>query len=193
MMAPPVTWSVRALGWARRRLLRGRGRVCLPRSRSSPSPWVGRDGDRRLRPRSSPSPGSGEAEFVVFRGRGRVRALGRARRSSSSSGAEPESEPWVRRGGVRRLPGPSPSPSPRSGEAEFVVFWGRARVQALGRARRSFLWRLRPGLAAVSLTLSSGTTVGVMRAALSSCQTGQWSGEVTAVTSAQSTEGRVSG
>jgi hypothetical protein len=87
------TWSVRALGRARRRLLRGRGRVCLLRSRSSPSPWVGRDGDRRLRPRSSPSPGSGEAEFVVFRGRGRVRALGRARRSSSSSGAEAESEP----------------------------------------------------------------------------------------------------
>jgi hypothetical protein len=119
MMAPPVTWSVRALGRARQRLLRGRGRVCLPRSRSSPSPWVGRDGDRRLRPRSSPSPGvgrggvrrlpgpspspspgSGEAEFVVFRGRARVRALGRARRSSSSSRAEPESEPRVGRGGA---------------------------------------------------------------------------------------------
>jgi hypothetical protein len=121
MIAPPVTWSVRALGWARRRLLRGRGRVCLPRSGSSPSPWVGRDGDHRLRPRSSLSPGSGEAEFVIFRGRGRVRALGRARRSSSSSGAEPKSEPWVRRGGVRRLPGPSPSPSPGSGEAEFPM------------------------------------------------------------------------
>jgi hypothetical protein len=120
-MAPPVTWSVRALGWARRRLLRGRGRVCLPRSRSSPSPWVGRDRDRRLRPRSSPSPGSGKAEFVVFRGRARVRALGRARRSSSSSGVEPESEPWVGRGGVRRLPGPSLSPSPGSGEAEFLM------------------------------------------------------------------------
>jgi hypothetical protein len=99
-MAPPVTWSVRALGRARRRLLRGQGRVCLPRSRLSPSPWVGQDGDRRLRPRPSPSPGSGEAEFVVFRGRARVRALGRARRSSSSSEAEPESEPWVGRGGA---------------------------------------------------------------------------------------------
>jgi hypothetical protein len=120
-MALPVTWSVRALGRARRRLLRGRGRVCLSRSRSSPSPWVGRDGDRRLRPRSSPSPGSGEAEFVVFRGRGRVRALGRARRSSSSSGTEPESEPWVGRGGVRHLPGPSLSPSPGSGEAELPM------------------------------------------------------------------------
>jgi hypothetical protein len=76
MMAPHVTWSVRALGRARRRLLRGQGRVCLPRSRSSPSPrsgeaetivW-GRDRVRAL--------GSGEAEFVVFRGRARVRALG---------------------------------------------------------------------------------------------------------------------
>jgi hypothetical protein len=119
MMAPPVTWSVRALGRARRRLLQGRGRVCLPRSRSSPSPWVGRDGGRRLRPRPSPSPGvgrggvrhlpglspspspgSGEAEFVVFRDQARVRALGRARRSPSSSGIKPESEPWVGRGGV---------------------------------------------------------------------------------------------
>jgi hypothetical protein len=114
MMAPPVTWSVRALGRARRRLLRGRGRVCLPWSRSSPSP------------------GSGEAETVVFRGRGRVRAPGRARRRPSSSGAEAESEPWVGRGGVRRLPGLSPSPSPGSGEAEFIVFRGRARVRALG-------------------------------------------------------------
>jgi hypothetical protein len=49
---------------------------------------------------------------------------GRAKRSSSSSGAEPESEPWVGRSGVRRLPGLSPSPSPGSGGAEFVVFWG---------------------------------------------------------------------
>jgi hypothetical protein len=47
---------------------------------------------------------------------------GRAKRSSSSSGAEPESEPWVGRSGVRRLPGLSPSPSPRSGGAEFAVF-----------------------------------------------------------------------
>jgi hypothetical protein len=62
-----------------------------------------------------------------------------------------------------------------------------------GRAVRSFLWRLRPDLAAVSLTLSSGTTVGAVQAALSSCQAGQWSDEVTAVTSALSTEGRASG
>jgi hypothetical protein len=58
---------------------------------------------------------------------------------------------------------------------------------------RSFLWRLRPDMAAVSLTLSSGTTIGAAQAALSSCQAGQWSGEVTAVTSALSTEVRASG
>jgi hypothetical protein len=102
------TWLVCALGWAMWRLLRGRGRgrVRLPWSRSSPSPWVGRGGDRQLRPglspspgvrRSgvrrlpglspSPSPGSGGAEFTVFRGLARVRALGRAERSSPSSGA----------------------------------------------------------------------------------------------------------
>jgi hypothetical protein len=62
-----------------------------------------------------------------------------------------------------------------------------------GRAMRSFLWRLRLDLAVVSLTLSSGTAVGAAQAALSPCQAGQWSGEVTAVTSALSTEGRVSG
>jgi hypothetical protein len=96
-MAPPMAWSVRALGWARRRLLRGRGRVCLPRSRSSPSPWVGRGGDRRLRPELSPSPGIG---------RGGVRRLPGPRLSPS---------PGVGRGGVRRLPGPRPSPSPGVG------------------------------------------------------------------------------
>jgi hypothetical protein len=48
-------------------------------------------------------------------------------------------------------------------------------------------------LAAVSLTLSSGTAVGAAQAALSSCQAGQWSGEVTTVTSALSTEGHASG
>jgi hypothetical protein len=85
-------------------------------------PWVGRSGVRRLQGLSpSPSPGSGGAEFAVFRGLARVRALGRAERSSSSSGAEPESEPWVGRSGVRRLPGLSPSPSLGSGKAEFPM------------------------------------------------------------------------
>jgi hypothetical protein len=49
---------------------------------------------------------------------------GRAEQSSSSSGAEPESEPWVGRSGVHRLPGLSPSPSPGSGGAKFAVFRG---------------------------------------------------------------------
>jgi hypothetical protein len=100
---------------------------------------------------------------------------GRAKRSSSSSGAEPESEPWGRAKRSSSSSGAEPESEP----------WGRA--------KRSFLWRLRPDLAAVSLTLSSGTAVGAAQAALSSCQAGQWSGEVTAVTSALSTEGRASG
>jgi hypothetical protein len=73
---------------------------------------------------------------------------GRAKRCSSSSGAEPKSEPWVGRSGVRRLPGLSPSLSPGSGGAEFAVFRGLARVRALGRAERSSLWCLRAGLTA---------------------------------------------
>jgi hypothetical protein len=114
MMAPPVTWSVRALGRARQRLLRGRGRVCLPRSRSSPSLGSGEAetvvwGRGRVR-----ALGSGEAEFVVFWGRARVRALGLG-----------EAEFVVFRGRARVR-------SLGSGEAEFVVFRGRARVRALG-------------------------------------------------------------
>jgi hypothetical protein len=96
-------------------------------------------------------------------------------RSSLSSEAEVESEPLGR---ARRRP---------SAEA-------RAESEPWGRARRSFLWRSRPDLAAsVSLTLPSGAAVGVAQAALSFCQAGQWSGEVTAVTSALLTEGRASG
>jgi hypothetical protein len=67
---------------------------------------------------------------------------GRAKRSSSSSGAEPESEPW----------GQAKRSSSSSGAEPESEPWGLA--------MRSFLWRLRPDLAAVSLTLSSGTTVG---------------------------------
>jgi hypothetical protein len=62
---------------------------------------------------------------------------GRVERSSPSSGAEPKSEPWVGRSGVRHLPGLSPSPSPGSGGAEFAVFRELARVRALGRTERS--------------------------------------------------------
>jgi hypothetical protein len=95
--------------------------------------------------------GSGEAEFVVFWGLARVRALGRAERSSSSSGAEPESEPWVWRSGVRRLPGLSPSPSPGSGGAEFAVFRDLARVRALGRAELPMAPLVGPDCLSVSL------------------------------------------
>jgi hypothetical protein len=115
-------------------------------------------------------------------------------RSSSSSGAEPESEPW---GWVERS-------SSSSGVEPESEPWGRAKrsssssraepeSEPWGRAMQSFLWCLRPDLAAVSLALSSGTAVGAAQTALSSYQAGQWSGEVTAVTSALSTEGRVSG
>jgi hypothetical protein len=64
-----------------------------------------------------------------------------------------------------------------------------------GRARRSFLWRLRLDSAAVSLTLAGGTAVGAGQAWLFSCQVSQWGGggEVTAVTSALPTEERASG
>jgi hypothetical protein len=130
-MAPPVTWSVRALGWARRRLLRGRGRVCLPRSRSSPSPWVGRGGDRQLRPGLSPSPGVG---------RGGVRCLPGPRPSPSPRvgrggvchlpGPRPSPSPGVGQGGVRRLPGPRPSPSPGVGRGG-VSYGARGRTWPL--------------------------------------------------------------
>jgi hypothetical protein len=130
-MVPPVTWSVRALGWARWRLLRGRGRVCLPRPRSSPSPWVGRGGDRRLRPGLSPSPGverggvrrlPGPSPSPSPRvGRGGVRRL---------PGLSPSPSPGVERGGVRRLPGLSPSPSPGAGRGG-VPYGARGRTWLL--------------------------------------------------------------
>jgi hypothetical protein len=92
-----------------------------------------------------------------------------------SSEAKAESEPWGRARRSSSSSGAEPESKPK------------------GRARQSFLWRPRPDLAAVSLTLSSGTAVGATQVALSSCQAGQWSGEVTAVTSALLTEGRVTG
>jgi hypothetical protein len=75
-----------------------------------------------------------------------------------------------------------------SGEAETSP-----EAEAQGRARRSFLWRLRLDSAAVSLILAGGTAVGAGQAALFSCQVRQWRGEVTAVTSALPTEERTSG
>jgi hypothetical protein len=116
---------------------------------------------------------------------------GRARRRPSSE-VEVESEPW---GWARWRP---------SSEVEVESKpWGRARrspsseveveSEPWGRARWSFLWRLRPDLAAVSLTLTGGTAVGAAQAALFSCQVSQWRGEVSAVTSALSTEEHASG
>jgi hypothetical protein len=102
---------------------------------------------------------------------------GRARRRPPSE-AKVEAGPWGR---ARRRP-----PSEAEGEVEP---WGRARrrhppkAEAQGRARRSFLLCLRLDLVVVSLTLASGTAVREGRAALFSCQVGQWKGEVTAVTS----------
>jgi hypothetical protein len=107
------------------RVGRGGGRRLMPGR--SPSPGVGRSGVRRLLGLSpSPSPRSGEAEIVVFRDLARVRALGRAEFAVFRDLAR-----------VRAL-----------GRAEFAVFRDLARVRALGRAKRSFLWCLRPGLAA---------------------------------------------
>jgi hypothetical protein len=96
---------------------------------------------------------------------------GRARRRPPS-GVEVESEPWGR---PRRSP---------SSEVESEPW---------GWVRRSFLWRLRPVLTTVSLTLTSGTAVGAAQTALFSCQVSQWRGRVTAVTSALSSKARTSG
>jgi hypothetical protein len=89
----------------------GRGGDRLPRSRLSPSPGGGRGGDSLPRSRWSPSPGVG-------RGGDRLPRL----RFSPS--------PRVGRGGDR-LPRSRLSPSPGSGEAE-TVFRGRGGVRALG-------------------------------------------------------------
>jgi hypothetical protein len=93
-----------------------------PRSSLSSVAEVGSEPQVRARQRS-PAGAGAESE-----------PWGRAKQSSSSFGAEPKSEPWVGRGGDRRLLGLSPSPSPGSGEAEVVVFRDLARVRALGRA-----------------------------------------------------------
>jgi hypothetical protein len=137
-----------------------------------------------------PSPGSGEAEAPP------------RSRSSLSSEVEVESELRVGRGGDRR-PRPRLSPSPGLGRGEVRRLpeprlspspgVGRGGVHSPRPRRGPSLWRPRLDLAAVSLTLSSGTTVGATQAALSSCQVGQWSGKAAAVTSALSTEECTSG
>jgi hypothetical protein len=80
-------------------------------------------------------------------------------------------------------------PSPGVGRGGDLLLRPRPKVVRGGASRL----RLRLDLAVVSLTLASGTTVGEGRAALFSCQVGQWKGEVTAVTSTLPTEARVSG
>jgi hypothetical protein len=118
MMAPPVD-----VAGPRPRL----GDVEVPpKSRSSVSSVAEVESEPMGRARRRPS-AEARAESEPW---------GRAKRSLSSSGAEPKSEPWVGRSGVRRLPGLSPSPSPGSGGAEFAVFRGLARVRALGQAER---------------------------------------------------------
>jgi hypothetical protein len=130
-----------------------------------PSPRLG---EVEAPPRSKSSLSS-EAEAEV-----ESEPLGRARRRPSAE-ARAESEPWGRAKRSSSSSGAEPESEP----------WGRA--------KRSFLRHLRPDLAVVSLTLSSGTAVGAAQATLSSCQACQWSGEVTTVTSALSTGGRASG
>jgi hypothetical protein len=164
--------------------------VAPPRSRLSPSPGVGRGGDRLPRSRQSPSPRVGRGGDRRPR-RGRVRALGSGE-AETVFWSEVESEPWGR---ARR----TLSTRVEVGSEP----WGRARRRSSsgvevesepwGRARRRVLWRPRLDLAAVSLTLTGGTAVGAAQAALFSCQVSQWRGEVTAVTSALSTGKRASG
>jgi hypothetical protein len=133
-----------------------------------------------------PRPGSGE-DAIPPEVKVEVEPWGRARRRPSSED-EVEAEPWGR---ARRRP---PSEAEAGDEP-----WGRARrrpppeAEAQGRARRSFLLRLRLDLAVVSLTLAGGTAVGDGRAALFSSQVGQWKGEVTAVISTLPSEAHVSG
>jgi hypothetical protein len=95
-----------------------------------------------------------------------------------SSEVEVEAEPWGR---ARRSP---------SSEAEAGAKpWGRARWRPSSEVEAG----AELDLAAVSLTLAGGTTVGAGQTALFSCQVSQWTGEVTAVTSVLPTEERASG
>jgi hypothetical protein len=130
-----LTWLVCALGWATWKLLRSRGRVCLPWLRLSPSPRVGRGEGRRLMPGRSPSPRVGRSGVRRLLGlspspspgsSGVRRLPGLSPSPSLGSGGvrrlpglSPSPSPGS--GGVRRLPGLSPSPSPGSGEAELPM------------------------------------------------------------------------
>jgi hypothetical protein len=123
--------------------VRGRVMMAPPVVVAGPRPRLG-DVEAPPKPRSSLSSVAEVESEPLVRARRRSSAdagaesepWGRAKWSSSSSGAEPESEPWVRRSGDRRLMRGGVR-ALGSGEAEFVVFWGRARVRALGRTERS--------------------------------------------------------
>jgi hypothetical protein len=167
-----VARSVRAQGRARRGLLLrpGSGEDAIP-------PEVEVEGEPWGRARRGP-PSEVKVEAEPW---------GRARWRPPSE-AEAGADPWGR---ARRRP---------ASEAEAGAEpWGRVRrrlppeAEAQGRARRSFLLRLRLDSAAVSLTLAGGTAVEEGRAALFSCQVSRREGEVTAVTSTLPTEARVSG
>jgi hypothetical protein len=133
-----------------------------------------------------PRPGSGK-DTIPPEVKVEAKPWGRARRRPPSEG-EVEAKPWGR---ARRRP---PSEAEAGAEPWVRARWRpRPEAEAQGRARRSFLLRLRLDSAAVSLTLAGGTTVGEGRATLFSCQVGQWKGEVTVVTLTLPTEARVSG
>jgi hypothetical protein len=95
-----------------------------PRSSLSSVAEVGSEPQVRAR-RRSPAGDGAESE-----------PWGRAKRSSSSSGAEPKSEPWVGRGGDRRLLGLSPSPSPGSGGVRRLLGLSPSPSPGLGGVRR---------------------------------------------------------
>jgi hypothetical protein len=147
--------------------------VTPPRSRLSPSPGVGRGGDRRPEVKVESEP------------------RGRARRRSSSE-VEVESEPggWARRRPSSEVEVES---EPRGRARRRPSSEVEVESEPWGRARQRFLWRPRLDLAAVSLTLASGTAVRAAQATLFSYQVSQWRGEVTAVTSALSTGEHASG
>jgi hypothetical protein len=135
--------------------------MMYPRGAIGPSP---RSGEAETSPEAEA--GSGE-DVIPPEVEVEAKPWGRARRRPPSE-AEVEVEPWGR---ARRRP---------PFEAEVGAEpWGRARwrphpeAEAQGRARRSFLLRLRLNLAVVSLTLAGGTAVRARRAALFSCQVGQ--------------------
>jgi hypothetical protein len=116
--------------------------VTLPESRLSPSPGVGRGGDRLPESRLSPSPGVGRGgDRLPVSWLSPSPGVGRGGDRLPVSRWSPS--PGVRRGGDR-LPESRWSPRRRPSSGVEVEF------EPCCRARRSFLWRPRLDLAAVS-------------------------------------------